>query len=234
MIKSTFIHGLRWSVMTLLAIGITVYVVTPYLSFNPAKSLIPLQANFRPHFTWLLLHVLASSVALAIGPFQFLPILRRRWPALHRNLGRVYLVAVLIGGVSGLVNAVHSQQAGLVGRTGLALVGVLWLYTVVMAYTTIRQGRVREHAAWMTRNYALTFAGVNLRVELNILIMLLAPHVNTLYGGNFQALVKDVYELVTWLSWVPNLVVAQWLTDRPAKVGVETVLSHSGSGQKLA
>ena len=217
MIKPTFAQSLRWSAMASLAIGVAAYAVAPYLSFDPARSLIPLQPGFRPHFAWLLVHVLASGVALAVGPFQFLPAVRRRWPALHRTMGRVYLVAVLTGGISGLVNAVHSQQAGLAGRSGLALVGALWLYTAVMAYATIRQGRVREHAAWMIRNYALTFAGVTLRAELNILILLLIPHANTLYGGNIRALVKDVYELVTWLSWVPNLVVAQWLTDLPAK-----------------
>src|SRR6185436_8325414 len=36
-------------------------------------------------------HTLGGMIAMLIGPFQFLTTVRRRYPAVHRWLGRVYL-----------------------------------------------------------------------------------------------------------------------------------------------
>jgi hypothetical protein len=50
----------------------------------------------------------------------------------------------------------------------------------------------------MTRNYALTFAGVTLRLWLPI------------FGG-FGIEFLTGYLIVSWLCWIPNLFVAQWI-----------------------
>ncbi|NOX83924.1 MAG: DUF2306 domain-containing protein, partial [Alphaproteobacteria bacterium] len=51
------------------------------------------------------LHISASPIALALGLLQFLPRLRGRYRALHRWTGRIYVLAVLVGGVAALVMA---------------------------------------------------------------------------------------------------------------------------------
>lgn len=66
----------------------------------------------------------------------------------------------------------------------------------------------------MTRNYALTFAAVMLRLWLGVLIVSQEPRLETTYGGNFDALFVEAYRVVMWLSWVPNLIVAEWLINR--------------------
>jgi hypothetical protein len=50
----------------------------------------------------------------------------------------------------------------------------------------------------MVRNYALTFAGVMLRLWMPIFVMA---------GVDFTA----GYIVIAWLCWVPNLLIAQWL-----------------------
>src|SRR5438067_2103789 len=50
----------------------------------------------------VLLHVGGGVVAMVAGLFQFVTRLRTTLPAIHRVLGRVYLVAVLIGSSGGL------------------------------------------------------------------------------------------------------------------------------------
>ena len=151
---------------------------------------------FQAHPVGIYCHIFASGVALLLGPFQFLTRLRQKWPQLHRWIGRIYLgVGVLIGGSAGLY---MSQYAfgGLIARSGFALLGVLWLYSGWKALAAIRRGDIFEHQQWMVRNFALTFAGVTLRLWL---------------AASFIAQIRfeDSYHYIAWLCWVPNLIVAQ-------------------------
>ena len=66
------------------------------------------------------------------------------------------------------------------------------------------QGRFVEHRAWMIRSFALTFAAVTLRLYLPVSFLL---------ELNFA----DVYRATSFLSWVPNLLVAE-LYLRKAKL----------------
>jgi hypothetical protein len=83
-----------------------------------------------------------------------------------------------------------------------------------MAYINIRAGNIEAHRNWMTRNYALTFAGVMLRLWLGTLIATQLPLLETKYAGDFNNLFVEVYRVVMWLSWVPNLIVAEWIIQR--------------------
>ncbi len=64
---------------------------------------------FRPqllalarHPGWLPAHVASGIVAITAGLFQFVGSLRASRPMLHRVLGRVYVIAVVVGGCVGL------------------------------------------------------------------------------------------------------------------------------------
>ena len=147
-------------------------------------------------------HVLGSGVALLVGGFQFVPAIRERRIVWHRSLGRVYLLAVLVGGIGGLALA-QIADGGPVGRIGFAMLGVLWLASGWKAWRAVRRGDIAAHRLWMIRSFALTFAAVTLRLYLGML--------TGLAGLPFE----DAYPVVAWLSWVPNLVVAEWwLADR--------------------
>lgn len=198
--------------VTLLAIGIGIFAFGQYVLLRrPADVLL---RTFVEQPFWLYLHIIPSIIALVTGPFQFVQSIRARNPAVHRWLGRIYLaLGILPGALGGLVIA-QTTEAGLVGRVGISLLALLWLWTGWNAYRTIRRGQVQEHKAWMIRNYALTFAAVTLRLYLPIGIMVLLPGLESNYNGNFDALFLDVYATTFWLSWVPNLVVAERLIER--------------------
>ncbi|WP_062076640.1 DUF2306 domain-containing protein [Demequina globuliformis] len=163
-------------------------------------------------------HVVAASAALALGPFQFSQRLRRRFTAAHRASGRVYVGAVAIGGVSGLVIAPFNS-AGALGTAGFGMLGALWLVSVVMAYRAARRRDLPRHRAWMIRNYALTFAAVTLRAWLPILI------VATVAAGETdpEAAFASAYLWVPFLCWVPNIAVAEWLVVRRGLPSVVTL-----------
>lgn len=189
-------------VLIVLSLGVAAYAVVVYALFPLGAMVQPeMRAAFEAHRPGIYLHVFASAVALALGPFQFSARLRATRPGLHRWLGRIYLgVGVLVGGAAGLFMAFHAY-GGPVSRLGFAGLAMAWLCTGFRAWRSIRAGDVASHRRWMVRNFALTFAAVTLR--------LWAPAAFA-SGIPFEL----SYPVIAWLCWVPNLLVAEMLFNR--------------------
>lgn len=186
-----------WSIMLFLAVLVFLFA-SRYLTLDPDVFFPEQKMIYMAHLTMLLIHIVASMLAIVIGPFQFLPGIRKgRWLKVHRWLGRTYLLSILFGGLSGLYMA-QFAYGGLITELGFATLAVLWLYSGFMAYRHIRHKDLERHREWMTRNYALTFAGVMLRLWM--------PTADIL-GIDFLM----AYRVVGWLCWVPNLLVAEWI-----------------------
>jgi uncharacterized membrane protein len=230
---TSFKKNFPWGLMAFLAIGVAVAALAPYSTFNSANfnNATARFANETPlRFAGLFVHAFSGGIALILGPFQFLTKLRDRRRNLHRWMGRIYLTAVLFAGLSAFLIA-PGMISGLVGEFGLILLAILWLSTGFMAYANIRAGNVDSHREWMIRNYALTFAAATLRLWLGSLIASQLPFLQTKYAGDFDALFVEVYRVVMWISWVPNLIVAEMIINRrrvpqlqtePATVQVQT------------
>lgn len=206
-----------WTWVLLSSLAITVYAVTPYLTASLATLAddgVGLASYYdgRPGFVQLafFVHIVAGGIALVAGPLQFWRGLRTRHPRVHRWTGRIYLGAVLIAGVAGLVMAPFNS-AGLVGFFGFGALAVLWIVTGLRAYRAIMAGDVTSHRAWMMRNFALTYAAVTLRLWIGVLL-----GVQALPGGDFdfEAAFDNAYAAVPFLCWIPNLIVAEWLIRR--------------------
>lgn len=181
----------------LLAIGTALYALVAYGLFPLGALVHPdMLTAFQTHVVGVYTHVFASLWALALGPFQFLPAIRQRRPMLHRWTGRIYLIAVLVGGLSGLYLAQFSF-GGMISHTGFTLLALVWLVSGVMAYRAIRRRDFTDHRRWMVRNYALTFAAVTLRLYLGVFLAA---------GVAFETF----YPWLAWLCWIPNLLIAEW------------------------
>lgn len=141
------------------------------------------------------LHLGGGGVALALGAFQLNAALRSRRIQLHRIMGCVYVVSVILSAVSGLRMAVASQ-GGTVAHLGFGLLACAWLFTTVRGFLRIRAGDDLDHRAWMIRSYSLTFAAVTLRIYLPLAFAVGAPF-------------EIAYPVIAWLCWVPNLIVAE-------------------------
>ena len=186
-----------WSIMLFLALLVFLFA-SRYLTMDPDVFFPEQKLVYMAHLTMLLIHIVASMLAIIIGPFQFLPGIRKgRWLKVHRWLGRTYLLSILFGGLSGLYMA-QFAYGGPITEAGFATLAVLWLYSGFMAYKHIRNKDLEHHREWMIRNYALTFAGVMLRLWM--------PTSGVL-GIDFLM----AYRVVGWLCWVPNLFVAEWI-----------------------
>ena len=145
------------------------------------------------------IHITGGMIALLLGPFQFIKKFRNRFLKWHRNLGKIYLAAILfMAGPSGLFMAFYAE-GGPAAVAGFSIMALLWIITTYMAYETIRKKKVDAHRAWMTRSFALTFAAVTLRLYVPIASAVF--YVPGLYVEASSA----------WVSWVPNLIVAEIL-----------------------
>ena len=189
-----------------LSLGVVGYAVGVY-GFLPLGALVhpEMRATFEAERVAIYAHIFASAVALAIGPVQFSTRIRRRYQTVHRWLGRTYLgVGVVVGGLAGLFVAFNAF-GGVPARLGFACLAVAWLYTGLRAYRAIRAGDIATHRRWMIRNFALTFAAVTLRIWL----------------PSSMALGIDAtlaYQVIAWLCWVPNVVVAEIVFNRSNEV----------------
>jgi uncharacterized membrane protein len=192
-----------WLLLAVLASAVAAYAV-----------LVLLLPGFGPHFIVLrrallplavVSHLTGGAVALATGAWQLNARFRGRHLATHRLMGRVYVIAVLVGGL-GALRLAPEAQTGRVAALGFGILAIAWLATTLRGYRAIRHGHEAVHRRWMTRSFALTFAAVTLRIYLPASGLLRIPY-------------ELAYPAIAWLCWVPNLAVAEWhlRAGRPAE-----------------
>jgi hypothetical protein len=187
-----------WVVMTALATLVAAYAAAVLLvpAFGPPfigarRATMPLAVTA---------HLVGGLVALAVGSWQLNARLRARVIALHRWTGRTYSVAVLVGGLGALRMATVSQ-GGVAAHLGFGALALLWLFSTARGYIAIRSHDEVRHRAWMIRSYSLTFAAVTLRIYIPLSLAAGIPF-------------ADAYPVISWLCWVPNLVLAEWFVQR--------------------
>jgi uncharacterized membrane protein len=146
-----------------------------------------------------MLHIAPAMVALLVGALQFSLSIRKNLPKLHVVAGRTYLIAVLASGTGSLAIAPFAL-GGKFNAAGFALLAFAWIVTTLMAFWHVRNGRINLHRAFMIMSYALTLAGVTLRLQLGI------------FTGLMDMAFLRAYSIVAWSSWIPNLIVAVWWT----------------------
>lgn len=150
-------------------------------------------------------HITLGGLALLTGWLQFSQKVRARHLLLHRNLGKVYVIAVLTSAVAGL-NIAFYASGGLPTMLGFMALSIAWFYSTLMAYVHIRKGSVHQHEKLMTYSYACTFAAVTLRLWMPLLVPLF---------GSFMT----AYAVVAWWCWLPNLGAAWLLTRKAERIG---------------
>lgn len=187
-----------WLLLVVMASAVALYA-----------ALVLLLPGFGPHFIVVrravlplavISHLAGGGLALAVGAWQLNAHLRTRHINVHRLMGRLYVIAVLVGGLGALRLAPHAQT-GAVAEVGFGALAVTWLVTTLRGYLAIRGGDEAVHRRWMTRSYALTFAAVTLRIYLPASALLGIPF-------------ATAYPVIAWLCWVPNLAVAELYIGR--------------------
>ena len=149
--------------------------------------------------TAFFIHVYASMWVLFAGFTQFSRKLLREKPKLHRTLGYIYVVDVLlITGPAGLIMGFYAN-GGLFSRIAFVTLAILWIFFTAMALIKAKQKKFKEHRNYMIRSYALTLSALTLRAwKYGITNTMAIPPM-------------DVYRIVAWLGWVGNLLFAEYI-----------------------
>lgn len=150
-------------------------------------------------------HIIFGGLALLVGWSQFSSNWRSKRPDLHRLVGKIYVFSVMLSALSGIFIGMNAT-GGFVAKAGFISLGLIWFSTTGLALFEIKKGHILQHQKLMIFSYAACFAAVTLRLWLPLLIMA--------HKGDFEA----AYRIVSWLCWVPNLLVAWWLTRRAGPV----------------
>ena len=208
------------AVLAFFSFGIAGYGIASYLTGHPLQAgFLQGKAHYQ-HFvpttrwtTALVLHVAGGSVALLAGGLQWL-LASWRWKTARPNwfrtahivLGLTYTGAIVIGAGAGLV-LVPQAMGGAVASWGFGVLDALWILSTVIAAALGWRLRTRPdlraaHHQWMLRSFALTSAAITLRLWLPLGIAA---------GLDFLA----AYVVISWLCWVPNLLVAEVLARKP-------------------
>ncbi len=117
-------------------------------------------------------------------------------------MGRVYVITVcFVTGPASLIMAFYAN-GGITSRIAFFTLAVLWLGTTAMGWRSILQRKWQLHREWMIRSYALTLSAITLRAWKFAIVLAFEPRP------------MDVYRIVAWLGFVPNLLVAEWLIRR--------------------
>ncbi|WP_338140820.1 DUF2306 domain-containing protein [uncultured Flavobacterium sp.] len=143
-------------------------------------------------------HVYSAIFVLLAGFSQFSSALLKKYPATHRNIGKVYVFVVLfLSAPSGFFIGLFAN-GGLYSKISFVTLSILWFYFTLKGFTSIKNKNITKHRAFMFRSFALTFSAITLRFWKVILVYL------------FHPAPMDVYQIIAWLGWIPNLLIVEY------------------------
>lgn len=193
------------SVILFLIIGFSTFLMVqitlPHLSLKPNVDFLLSKQLIYHIDVWrwsFYIHVFSSSFVLFFGITQFNRWIIHRHKRVHRTFGGLYLIILLfIAAPSGLVMSFYAN-GGWVSKLGFVLLSLSWIFTTLKALIEVKRKNYEKHGNWMLRSYALTFAAITLRF----------------YGYLFDYFQLQmhpvmVYTLLAYISWIPNLIVAE-------------------------
>ncbi|WP_322780522.1 DUF2306 domain-containing protein [Frankia sp. Cas4] len=126
----------------------------------------PENARFFASPVPVVVHILSVSLYCTLGPFQFVPGIRRRRPGWHRAAGRLLIPCGLAAALSGLWMTLFYPRPDDVGDllSGFRLVfGSAMILSILLGFAAIRRRDILRHRAWMIRGYAIGLAEWTIR-----------------------------------------------------------------------
>ena len=144
-------------------------------------------------------HVIFSVFSLLAGFTQFSKKIRTRFTRVHRIVGWIYLVSILLfAAPSGLIIGYYAN-GGFWSQLAFCLLAIGWFWFSLKALLAIKQKNYKKHQIFMIRSFSLTLSAITLRLWKYLIVLA------------FQPRPMDVYQIVAWLGWGLNLVIAEIL-----------------------
>lgn len=195
------------NISVFLVIAYTSYLLIllslPYIYFERDVEFLETKQliyHIKPWRYSFYIHVFFSPIVIISGLFQF-----NRWvitnkPKIHRVLGYIYVISVLlISAPSALIMALYAN-GGRIAQTSFVVLTLCWIVFTWIAFQKAKKGNYTSHVKWMLRSYALTLSAVTLRFYAYLFDVF-----------NIDIPPRETYIIVSYLSWIPNLLFVQLL-----------------------
>ena len=180
-------------------------ITLEYIPVNPNVSFLMIkqtEVEHRPEYLYFFyIHVYTSIFVLLSG---FLAITRKdfRLKNFHRNTGKVYIFLILLLAAPSGIYMGFFANGGLLSKISFVVLGFSWWFSTFKAYQLVRQKKFKDHKQWMWRSFAFTLSAITLRVWKVIIVYLFHPNP------------MDVYQIIAWLGWIPNIVIIEYLITK--------------------
>jgi len=152
----------------------------PYLSFS--SGLCPAGGgaldcyNYTPGSVdkmGIMIHLFAVLPAAGLAILQFIPKVRRRFIAFHRINGYIIQILAIISTAGAFLLGPNIVGGEISAQLGTAVLGVMFLGSMGLAWWNVRKLQIEQHRAWMLRSWFYAGAIVTMRPLLVFMIMIL-------------------------------------------------------------
>jgi uncharacterized membrane protein len=212
-----------WAIVLSASAYFVINSALPYLTYQQAQFA---AGGFSPRYApGLFVHIIAGMTALLLGPFQFIPSIRKNYKKTHRFMGKTYLIAILIAATASLqmsISKITIDEKAAVFGLGLFMLAVVWLLTSGMAYWSARSRNFVQHREWMVRSYVVTCAFTTFRL------------VDRIITERFKLDPLASAGIMAWACWsVPLIVTELILQGKKVWKGNTALASKKKQGDPL-
>ena len=148
--------------------------------------------------------LLRGGIILVLVSIQLLDSVRGRFPALHRWIGRLYVISCLFAAVGGLAFIIAKGTiGGVVMDIGFSLYGILMFIAAIQTYRHAVAGNLDLHRVWALRLYALAIGSWLYRMDYGFWVLLTdgLGHTRS-FNGPFD-------NVMAFFFYIPNLLVVE-------------------------
>jgi hypothetical protein len=207
--KTDIIRILLWSAVVFFT-WLFMHGVDHFLTLTPEA----LGKYFE--FRWIIIgHITAGGGALILGLIQFWPKLRNFSWKIHRAVGILYLLAVLLSSSTAVIlTGTTAYAVNWAYAFSLQIWVSVWISSTVIAYYAALKKNFVLHRQWMTRSYLVTIA---------FLVSGLLLRTSWVQGlGDFA----DISPVFFWFGWsVPLYLYEIFLTTYRASTSRSRIAS---------
>jgi len=201
--KSISYKQMAWLLFFAYFFMLMVQITLRYIPLRSEVSFLQIKqtevSGIKAYLPIFYVHVYSAIFALLAGFTQFNARILAKYPKIHKWLGYLYVsFALLLASPSGIFIGWFAN-GGLVAKTSFIILGILWFWFTLKATLLILKRKITAHKKFMYRSFALAASAITLRLWKVILVYL------------FHPAPMDVYQIIAWLGWIPNFLLAEWL-----------------------
>lgn len=148
------------ALFVLIGIGASLAKIPPNSNtYNP---------EFVKHPIQTMVHAVSGLIFMLLGPLQFIKGLRNRFPIFHRFAGRLFMIASLFIGLSGITMVITFPFAGVTEQIIIFIVAAGFLFSLYQSFQFIKKRKIALHREWIIRVFSIGLGISMIRIFIAI------------------------------------------------------------------